>query len=78
MPIVTSGDPFYDDSTNPAARPVTQTPQVIAKLMGIQKASLRSDFIIKFKLTLNYQVRDVEIEQFFPRGSVYFYQRVGK
>ena len=53
MPIGAAGDPNFCDFTNP---------NVPAKLRGIQRASLESDFRGKVNLSLNRRIQDMTRE----------------
>ena len=78
LPIGTARNPNYSDFTHTKDDPVTQTHQVLAKLIELREASLESDFDGKFNIALNHRVRDMGSEESLLWQTVYRCQEMGE
>ena len=77
MPIGAAGNPFYNESMNPADSLVARARRVLAELREIQKDSQESDFNGKPNLSLRHQVWGLKSEQVFLGKAVTFIREMG-
>ena len=58
MPIVTVGNPHFEDFTNPAGAPTTETHHFLGAIQKIRQALLTADFSGELNLALRKRIRE--------------------